>query len=132
MADAADVDLFDAIEDYVARAVAPLLAKIADLERRLAEVPAGPKGEPGEQGPRGEAGERGEKGDAGERGIDGRPGLSAFELAQRHGFKGDAVTWLASLQGARGADGKDAREPRDGKDGRDGRDADPAVIALAV
>jgi hypothetical protein len=50
MADAAELVLFDAIEQYVARAVEPLHEEIAALRKQLALVPAGPPGEPGQPG----------------------------------------------------------------------------------
>lgn len=101
----------DALADIVSRAIttaqAPLLARIALLEKRSAEPgppgPAGPQGEKGEPGERGPAGENGEDGADGRDGRDGQPG-------------------------ARGDDGADGKDGKDGKDGIDGLGFDDAVL----
>ncbi len=40
-------------------------------------------------------------------GCDNEQALSAYQIAQKHGFTGTEAEWLASLQGAKGEDGKD-------------------------
>ncbi|MBR2140277.1 MAG: hypothetical protein IJ963_05390 [Phascolarctobacterium sp.] len=73
--------------------------------------------------------------------VKGDPGLSAYEIAVIHGFRGTETEWLASLQGQTGADGMSAYDialeqgyvgtvedwmlslrGADGKDGVDGKD----------
>lgn len=58
---------------------------------------------------------------------DGAPGLSAFELARKAGFRGTLEQWLASLKGEPGEKG----DPGVGKDGEPGRDL-ALVPALAT
>jgi len=79
--------MIGAVKAFVARAEAALSARIAELEAKLAAIPAGPKGdkgdpgesirgEKGEPGARGEPGLRGEIGPRGERGEVGPAGAS--------------------------------------------------------
>lgn len=103
MRDAAK-EIFGHMKGYVERVAGPLIARMADLEKRFEELPAPQRGE------------RGEKGDAGESGRDGAEGRSAFEIAQACGFKGSEAEWLETLRGERGAQG----DP-----GQDGKHADP-------
>jgi integrin beta 3 len=72
--------------------MAPLFARIADLERRLETVKAGEPGPPGEVGP------PGPQGLAGTTGRDGQPGIPGRD-------------------GAKGSDGVDGKNGADGKDG---------------
>lgn len=87
------------IRDYVARGLADLATKVAQLEARAA-VPGerGPQGEPGVPGP---AGERGPEGPAGPPGRDGLPGQPG-----RDGAIGE--------RGERGEKGIDGTHGRDG------------------
>jgi len=74
----------DGVRDAIARATAPLLARLAALEARPVvhgrdgrDGLAGPAGPAGERGPAGDKGDRGEPGPKGERGLagdDGAPG----------------------------------------------------------
>lgn len=74
------------VNDAIAKATAPLVARIAELEAR--EPVPGPPGEPGADGAVGEKGAAGEQGAPGIPGRDGRDGLPG-------------------LQGEKGADGRD-------------------------
>ena len=99
----------------IAKATEPLVAQIALLTARLAEVEAramvpGPPGDPGAQG---QAGERGADGKDALDGKDGKDGVDG--LAGQDGKDGE--------RGADGADGKDAVDGKDGRDGADGKDA---------
>lgn len=117
MSDAA-MELFDAIEDYVARAVSPLLARIAELESRSLLV-----------------GPRGESGPAGINGKDGAPGKDADVDYDRIG---NVIALAVEKEVGKfpiprdGRDGKDGRDGVDGKDGAPGRDADADVIVERV
>ncbi len=75
--------------------MAPLFARIADLERRLETVKSGEAGPPGEVGP------PGPQGPAGTTGRDGQPGIPGRD-------------------GEKGADGRDGKDGINGKDGLDG------------
>jgi hypothetical protein len=140
MADA----VFLAVKGYVGKAVdsavAPLLARIAELEQR-APVP-GPRGEQGLIGLPGPRGERGEKGIDGANGRDGNDGRDGHPGPV--GEKGDRGE--QGPAGRDGVNGKDAEVdydrlgnmiavavekevgkfpiPRDGRDGKDGRDGE--------
>ena len=83
------------IQEYVAKALRGLLARVEALEGR--EVAPGPIGPPGAAGP------PGERGRAGEPGRDGRDGLPG-------------------VPGAPGEKGLDGRNGTDGVHGRDGTD----------
>jgi len=58
--------------------------------------------------------------------IDANRGLSAYEIAVRHGFVGTETQWVASLNGRDGRDGKNGINGKDGanggKDGKNGKD----------
>ena len=54
--------------------------------------------------------------------LAGEDGLSAYEIAQKHGFTGSEEEWLESLKGADGQDGEDGKDGKDGVDGQDGKD----------
>jgi hypothetical protein len=123
-------EVFSAVKGFVDKALAPINAKLAELEARQPE--RGEKGDPGEQGPEGipgaqgspgldgAPGERGEKGDPGERGPEGPAGK-------------DGADGLPGKDGIDGVDGKDGAPGPAGKDGRDGIDGkDGAGLADAV
>jgi hypothetical protein len=123
---------------YVAEVTSPLLTKIADLEQRLASIPAGPKGEPGEKGdtgdrgPAGEmgaigpAGPQGEAGLHGERGSDGVSGKDGF--AGEPGINGkDGQDGISGKDGLNGKDGVDGINGKDGSDGLNGKDGAPGL-----
>lgn len=148
--------MLDAVKGYVAKAMAPLQARLEAVESRSLER--------GEQGAQGEKGERGEKGDQGEKGTDGIDGTAgkdgepgaegiqgkAGETGARGavGEKGDAG--IAGTVGARGEKGesgiagprgekgdlgligKDGREGKDGRDGADGNDGADGRDAVAI
>ena len=48
--------------------------------------------------------------------------LSAYGIAQKHGFIGTEAEWLASLHGADGQNGRDGADGKNGADGKDGKD----------
>jgi hypothetical protein len=50
----------------------------------------------------------------------GEDGLSAYQIALAHGFKGTESAWLLSLQGAPGRDGIDGSNGANGEDGSAG------------
>lgn len=81
------------VNEAIAKAAAPLLERIAQLESR--EPVPGPQGERGADGVQGERGAPGEPGPQGVAGRDGRDGLPG-------------------LQGEKGMDGKDGRDGIDG------------------
>lgn len=86
------------VKTYVSRALADVRASLELMERRIAAIPSGEKGEPGQKGDPGEKGEPGADGLPGRDGRDGLPGRD----------------------GEKGLDGKDGRDGADGKDGADG------------
>lgn len=65
--------------------------------------------------------------------IHSENGLSAYELAVKHGFVGSVEEWLESLKGEKGEpgtpgkDGKDGLNGLNGVDGVDGRDGKDGV-----
>lgn len=68
----------------------------------------GDKGDTGDRGPKGDRGPvglRGPMGFKGEDGQDGFDGLSAYQIAQQHGFIGTEQEWLDSLKGDKGEAG---------------------------
>ncbi len=60
----------------------------------LGVVATGPQGDKGDTG---DKGDKGDKGDTGEQGSPGDAGLSAYELAVKHGFSGTEEEWLESI-----------------------------------
>ena len=126
----------------IAKATEPLVAQIALLTARLAEVDAramvpGPRGDrgvdgtDGKDGGRGTDGTNGRDGDAGrdgvngERGVDGKDGLDgergADGIAGTDGKDGtDGATGKDGLDGDRGLDGLDGAIGKDGIDGQNG------------
>lgn len=59
----------------------------------------GQTGDKGDKGQKGDPGKQGQKGLKGDRGAKGEPGLSAYEIAKKHGFKGserEFIQWLRS------------------------------------
>lgn len=151
-------DVVRAVRDFVGRAMLPVTQKLAELEQRLATLPApakgdagdpgqpGEKGAPGDPGPRGEPGERGADGQPGPAGEKGEPGKDADPAVIRS-LVAEAVAALPAPKD--GADGKSvdpeavaqlvatqlqaavAQLPAPAA-GRDGKDADPAAIADQV
>ncbi|MBQ7412181.1 MAG: serine protease [Clostridia bacterium] len=62
-------------------------------------------------------------------------GLSAYDIAVKHGFVGTEEEWLASLRGTDGKDGRDGVDGTngiDGKDGLDGKDGESGIIEQPV
>lgn len=133
-------ELYTAVESFVQRAFDAANARIDAVEKRIAEIPAGPKGEPGEKGERGERGEkgeggiigppgrdgtdgkdgapgeRGEKGEPGDRGENGDPGVDGKDGSPgERGEKGEK-----GEKGEPGIDGKDGADGLNGKDGAPG------------
>lgn len=48
---------------------------------------------------------------------EGGSGISAYEIAVKHGFEGTETEWLESLRGKDGVDGKDGKDGADGANG---------------
>jgi integrin beta 3 len=106
------------LHDYIGKAVSPLVEKIAQLEKQIAEFKAVP----------------GEKGDPGPPGKDAEPAEITHEdiVASLRGapdLMRDVVTEYlkenpppAGKDGIDGADGKNGEKGTDGADGKDGRD----------
>lgn len=96
--------------------------ELAELRRRLDNLPAPEPGKPGDRGDKGDAGEpgkdgeRGEKGEQGEKGDAGEAGIAGPE-----GQKGERGP--AGDRGEKGQEGRDGRDGKDGRDGEDGKDA---------
>lgn len=107
--------------------------RIDALEKRFADIPAGPRGEKGDRGDDGKpgepgpAGERGAQGETGERGLQGPQGLTG-----ERGERGEPGKDGVSVVGEKGADGKDGRDGRDGLNGKDGRDGIDGKDALQI
>ncbi len=148
--------IFDAVKSYVERGLKPFVARLFDLEKKLAAWPLpvngkdgrdGIDGKDGAPGPRGADGV-GVIGPAGPAGIPGRDGKDATGRDGKDGERGpqgergivgkDGATGMAGKDGARGvkgeagSDGKDGATGMAGKDGRDGingKDADAVEIA---
>lgn len=150
------------VRECVTEAVAPLVAKIAELEaREPLKGEKGDKGDVGEKGdrgdsgehgdigplgPAGERGEKGDRGDAGECGIDGERGEKGE--AGEQGEKGDAGAkgekgdpgepgqpgdpGGPGEKGEKGEPGIDGFNGKDGRDGIDGKDADPELIERSI
>lgn len=92
--------MLEAVTSAISKSSELLRAEfLAIVEKRVAEIPAGPKGDPGETGAAGFNGSDGRDGDKGEPGKDGEPGS-----------KGDP-----------GKDGKD------GEDGLDALEIEPVI-----
>ncbi|MDE5768652.1 MAG: collagen-like protein, partial [Oscillospiraceae bacterium] len=72
---------------------------LAEMEKKIAEMPGG---------------------SAGESGKDGADGLSAYEIAVQNGFTGSASDWLASLQGEKGDKGDPGEQGIQGIPGEKG------------
>jgi hypothetical protein len=152
-----DLEKFVAgVQDYIARALAPVVKRMEAVEQRfetLAVPERGEKGEPGERGPEGPAGrdgaagqdgqpgERGPpgesiKGEKGDPGSDGKDGRNAFEVAVSLGYEGSVHDWMASLAGSKGEKGErgEAGESIKGEKGDPGESikGDPGVDGKSV
>jgi hypothetical protein len=104
----------EAVGDYVSRALAPVLARLKQLESRAPE-----KGEKGDQGDRGADGLNGEHGKDGVDGQSGRDGIDGKNGAD--GLNGkDGADGRDGLKGADGANGMHGKDGADGIDGKDG------------
>lgn len=105
-----DIDVVaDVIVDAVRREVAPVAAKLADLEQRAPVA--------GRDGTDGTPGVPGEKGADGAHGQDGANGVDGI-----HGKDGEP-----GAKGDTGADGPQGDKGLEGAPGRDGRDGQPGV-----
>lgn len=119
--DALSSMIADIVGDEVSKAVAPLQAKIAELEAR----PAPEKGEKGDPGDRGEKGADGSNGTDGANGKDGAGVVDGFLNREGH--------LIATLSDGTTRDfglviGKDGEPGKDGKDGLGFDDMDVAVL----
>lgn len=106
--------LFDSVDDYLRRALAPFQDRLNALEAR------GP--ERGEKGDPGEAGQEGPTGPMGPRGEPGPPGESIQGPPGERGEKGEPGE---SIPGPPGPEGPPGEPGRDGKDGGPGEKGEP-------
>lgn len=128
------------VREYVSRSVAPLLERFTALEKRLEDMPAPAKGEPGAPG------QPGEKGEPGAAGKDGEPGRDGKDVDLDF-VKSTIAELVAAIprpvDGQPGPAGKDGEPGKDGAPGADGvglkgdpgpagRDVDPELIAQLV
>lgn len=100
--------------------LAPVTAKLVELESRLASLPAPQKGDKGDRGEPGEPGSPGDKGDPGEPGLKGD-----------RGDPGESVTVEQVMPQIMAALSKAVDElprPADGEDGEDGKSLTVADI----
>lgn len=112
--DALAQKMFTAVKGYVAKAVAVLDARIAELDALIRSIPSGEKGDPGEPGKPGERGEKGEQGKDGANGKDGAPGRDGKDGAPgERGEKGDPGVGIKGERGEKGADGERGEPGRD-------------------
>ena len=141
-----DIDgLMQSFRGFVIRATAPLIARLAGVEKALAELPrpergekgldgapgpigeTGPAGPVGPQGPAGDSGEQGEKGEQGARGEKGQAGPEGPQgPAGDRGAQGEAgppgADGAMGPGGDRGLNGKDGLDGKNGADGQKGLD----------
>lgn len=117
-----DVEKFvGELHDYIGKAIAPLLARIKELEARQPE-----KGEPGE------------KGDPGEPGKDADPVEITHEdilvaLKSDPALMREVVAdYLKDNPPPAGKDGRDGVDGKDGADGKDGRDGEDGAGATGA
>jgi hypothetical protein len=145
--------IFKQVHGYVAPALAAMTLRFADLEAKIAAIPAGERGEkgdtgldgiPGATGERGQdgaqgpQGERGEKGEPGQAGRDGEPGkdadMAAVEAAITEGIEralpGAVQKALTTLMPEL-VEKAVAEIPRP-RDGVDGKSADEAAILTSL
>lgn len=124
------VEFGKAMGAIVREAVAPLLRRIEELEKRQPERgEQGPQGERGLDGERGPQGEKGDPGDRGEKGERGEPGQDAPEVdieavvacVMKAILGGDGLKTLVDLQVAEAVAGYFAENPvQNGRDGAAG------------
>ena len=117
-----------AVAGYVARAITPIIDKLAALDAKIASIPAGPQGEKGIPGDRGEAGPEGIAGKDGAPGLDGKDGAPGPQGDR--GEKGDRGP--PGPAGEKGADGAPGMHGKDGAPGADGRDAIQIEVLPAI
>jgi hypothetical protein len=124
------VEFGKAMGAIVREAVAPLLRRIEELEKRQPERgEQGPQGERGLDGERGPQGEKGDPGDRGEKGERGEPGQDAPEVdveavvasVMKAMLGGDGLKTLVDLQVSEAVAGYFAENPiQHGRDGAAG------------
>lgn len=118
-------DIVAIVQDYVAQATAPLIARIAELESR-----------PGVPGPAGDPGPAGLDGKDGAPGRDGRDGVGlAGAVIDREGglmltLTDGQVCNLGLVVGRDGAAGRDGQDGAAGAAGRDGFSLDAFDAAI--
>ena len=112
--------------DAVESTVSPLLARIADLEERLASVHVAKDGAPGRDGEPGATGERGLSGADGKDGATGDPGRGVSRLLI------DANGHLVATFTDGTTDDVGLIVGKDGADGVDGKSIDPATVSQMV
>ena len=103
------------LADIVKAATVPLLRRIDQLEKQLADMPAIRDGKDGADG---------------RDGADGKDGTSVSLDDVLPALKDQVAEYLASIPAPR--DGKDGADGKDGKDGRDGEKGDPGRDGLDV
>lgn len=107
---------------FVSKSMEPLADRIAELEQKIADMPAPKDGADGIDGKDGADGRDGAHGAPGRDGKDAEP-PSAEEI-------GKAVAeYLAAHPVAAGKDGRDGSDGVDGAPGIDGKDAEPVTAA---
>ena len=142
--------VFVQMKGYIERAIAPVVDRLAGLEKRIAELSPGEKGEKGEPGKDGAAGApgpdgaTGERGPPGEKGEKGRDGIGIASVEAEDGKSFDIVLdnghrievqlppGVKGDDGERGQKGEPGEKGADGRDGRDGRDGEPGRDATQI
>jgi hypothetical protein len=136
--------VIEAMRGYVARELAPLTGRLAQLDAAIKAIPAGKDGAPGRDGKDGAPGKDGERGLQGEKGEQGPAGVNGKDgAAGRDGKDGEqgprgeqGAAGIAGKDGApgergergeRGEPGKDGAAGKDGREGVDGKDGAPGL-----
>jgi hypothetical protein len=147
-------DVFDSVTSFVRQSLEPIARRFAELEAKIAAIPAGKDGANGRDGKDGADGKNGADGKDGAHGKDGANGLNGKDGANGRdgergirGEKGDpGANGKDGLRGEKGLDGigkdgangkdglpgKDGRDGREGKDGLNGKDGAPGRDALEI
>jgi collagen type III alpha len=103
--------ILSAIQGYVARSFDGFASRLSALEKRIEQIPAGPRGEKGDPGERGDTGLQGPPGEPGQPGVRGEPGERGERgLDGESGEKGDP--------GERGPPGEPGLPGKPGEDGK--------------
>lgn len=128
--------IVEAVKAHMATEIGPLLRRIDELEKRLAEQPEPIRGIDGKNGIDGAPGEKGADGANGRDGKDGLAGRGiAKSLIDAKGHmivtytdgSTDDVGLVVGKDGRDGVDGKDGAMGADGRDGIDGAAGQPGM-----